>query len=384
MAQSADVTLITDPRFMGGTASAFVTDAAAFLDAGLKVSIVLFRSNNFFQPDDGDNPALTDLATDPRLVKEPGFSTALFFHNPQIFGPHQTQGTELRRLLPKYDMSFMIAHHPPFLGNGALCYDPLGVSRGLAKRVGTAPRWLPVSGLVRGQLQSFAPLIDLGQEDWVNSFDTTAWRGSDDKLQSKVLNIGRHGRAHPDKWPDDPMDLAASLPASDLTRVRILGADPAFFKERGVDISRWEILPFGAETPARFLAELDVFSYFHSATWREAFGRTIAEAMMCGARCILDPALRPTFGEHALYCHPREVEGVLDTIRQNPLDHVTAARAAGDWCRAQFSTTEIVPRYRRLLQAPSARWDRGQRDTGPVQTLRKWIGFQRRNRSFTA
>jgi hypothetical protein len=375
-----DVTLVTDPRFQGGTASAFLTDVEAFLSAGLKVAVVLFRSGGFFQPDDLENNALRALTVDMRLVFDPVSSHTIFLHNPQVFGNKQLLLADKPLCLPQCDRLFMVAHHPPFLGDGALCYDPLTISRGIAHECGQSPQWLPVSGLLREQLRSFRPFLDISREDWVNSFDTAAWPSGPARMQSAHLVVGRHGRAHPDKWPDKSTDLAASLPASPLTEIHVLGADPAFFAARGVDTSGWQMLPFGAQSAQQFLAGLDVFSYFHGSRWREAFGRTVAEAMMSGVRCILDTSLRPTFGNQALYCRPTEVSALLDGIRDDPRPHIQAAQEAGEWCRQRFSTDDLMARYQRILSAPSARWEGGASEAPPLRTFRKWLGFHRRNR----
>lgn len=379
--RAVDATLVTDPRFMGGTAQAFCSDVLALTAAGLRVGVVFHRSGRFFRDTDRDNPALLALLDLPGVETVPARSDTIFLHNPQVFGSRQWQdvGTPL---LPPCRRLFMVAHHPPFLGNGALCYDPVAISRHVKRRTG-APgpvEWLPVSGLVRAQLRSFQPLIAVSAVDWVNSFDLTHWTAGRDKLMSPNLTIGRHGRPHPDKWPDQPQDIAASLPADALTRVRLLGADHAFFAERGVDSAAWDILPFGGEPVQGFLDSLDVFSYFHAANWREAFGRTIAEAMLMGVRCILDPALRPTFGPHALYCAPADTALVLAQIRADLGAHRQAAQAAGDWCRASFGTDRIAARYQAVLGSAITFAPGGARATPPLTTLRKWIGFHMRQK----
>lgn len=381
MAGYPDVTLVTDPRFMGGTAAGFRTDVHALRSAGLTVGLIFHRSGQFFRSDDAENPDLLALADVQGIVIDPRRTRALFLHNPQIFGPARISSGSRALSLPECDRMFMVAHHPPFLGDGALEYDPLATTRAVRGIVADRPlEWLPVSGLVREQLRSFQPLIALGSEDWNNSFETGDWRSERKKLQSADLVVGRHGRAHPDKWPDTSTDIAASLPAGPQTTVRVLGADPRFFAEHGVNVSDWDVLPFGAEPPAKFLDGLDVFSYFHGSRWREAFGRTVAEAMMMDLRCILDPALRPTFGDHALYCRPAEVSDCLEAIRADRTAHRSAARDAGDWCRRTFAVETIGPRFERLMAKRPKRIEAGPRSTSPLVAARKWMGYHLRER----
>ncbi|MBC8165778.1 MAG: hypothetical protein H7Y20_07890 [Bryobacteraceae bacterium] len=376
---TVDVTLVTDPRFLGGTFQAFRSDILAFCAAGLKVGVIFHKSRNFFQEIDKENPLLLELRDHPGVVANPIKSDTVFLHNPQVFGPRQLD-RDNPISLPLHRRLFMVAHHPPFLGNGALCYDPVTTTTAVARlcKQRTTVEWLPVSGLVRRQLRSFQPLIAVNLMDWPNIFDLQHWRPHREKLLSSTLVVGRHGRAHPDKWPDNPDEIASSMPAAVKTRVRLLGADHAFFTLRGVDSTGWEIIPFGGEDPREFLESLDVFVYFHSATWREAFGRTIAEAMLMNVRCILDPALRPTFGQNAIYCAPAETSHVLDNIRRSLPAHRAAAKAAGDWCRACFDSAQIGSRYTSVLESGIAFSGTGERSTSRIETLRKFVGFHRR------
>ena len=380
--RDCDVALVTDARFSGGTAQAFRTDVLALRAAGLRVGLRFFRTGRFFPPEQAETPALLDLRDLDGVVVDPGRCHSLFLHNPQIFGAGRLATGEPLQL-PACERLFMVAHHPPILGNGALCYDPISTGRAVRRQLPhpRAMEWLPISGLVREQLRSFQPLLALAPEDWGNSFDTADWQPQREKLGGPELVIGRHGRAHPDKWPDRAADIAASLPAGPGRRIRVLGADPEFFARRGVDTGAWELLPFGTMAPAAFLDGLDVFSYFHAASWREAFGRTIAEAMMMGLRAILDPHLRPTFGPHALYCRPDEVADLLARIQAEPAAHRAAARDAGAWCRTAFDARDLAPRLERLRASAPRRLEPGPRSTGPRIILRKWIGFHRRERA---
>ena len=366
---------------MGGTAQAVQTDVTAFLAAGLRVGVVLFRCGRFFTPDETENPALLALLDQPGVTAAPGRTGSLFLHNPQIFAAAQLAAAAAPLALPRAERRFIVAHHPPFMGDGALCYDPVSVTRALARlgpEGGQALDWLPVSGLVRRQLNSFLPALRLHPLDWPNAFDCTRWAPRRTRLAGPGIVIGRHGRAHPDKWPDSGQAIADSLPAGPDTRVRLLGAEPAFFAARGVDVSDWDILPFGAEDPADFLDTLDLFSYFHADQWREAFGRTVAEAMLTGVPCLLDHRLRPTFGDHALYARPDEVPGLVSAIRADPAPHLARAARAAAWCAAAFDAGGIAERLSAVRAARATRRADGPRSSPPLTTLRKWIGFHRR------
>lgn len=383
LSPETDVTVVTDPRFMGGTAQALLSDVEAFLAAGLRVGIVLFRSGRFFRPGDLENPDLLALRDRLNVTVSPRRTGALFMHNPQIFGAPQLVARESPLDLPQSHRQFVVAHHPPFLGDGALCYDPVSTTSALARlmpRGAPSIEWLPVSGLVRRQLRSFLPFLRLHPNDWPNAFDVARWGARRAKLSGPEIVIGRHGRAHPDKWPDTARDIAASLPSGPRTRVRVLGADPAYLQSRGVDVSEWEVLPFGATSPDSFLDGLDLFSYFHASQWREAFGRTVAEAMLMQVPCLLDKELRPTFGPHALYPAPAEVPALIDAIRTDPAAHLARATEAATWCRQSFDSARIKTRLDAVLSVRAVRRRVSPVDSSPLTTLRKWAGFHRRAR----
>lgn len=379
-----DVALITDARFTGGTSQAFRTDLMALRKAGLRVGISFFHTARFFHGDHPDNPDLLALRDLDDVVIDPSRARATFLHNPQVFGARSLADAETPLTLPDSERLFMITHHPPIAGDRALFYDPISSQRAILQRhQGRARRveWVPISGLVRAQLRAFQPLLAVAPVDWVNTFDTDAWRPEREKLRGDTLVIGRHGRAHENKWPDTAADIAASLPAGPQQKISVLGADPAFFERRGVDTAAWEMLPFGSIAPHTYLDRLDIFSYFHSARWREAFGRTIAEAMMMGLRCVLDPHLKPTFGPHALYCAPAEVPALIDRIRAEPGAHRAAASVAGDWCRDAFNADKLGDRYAELMVADPSRTGEGPRELQPGVLMKKWIGFHRRARA---
>lgn len=381
----ADVTLVTDPRFMGGTASAFLSDVDAFARAGVRVGIRFIQSNGFFKADDPMNPALLALGSRANIEIDPVRTRAMFIHNPQVFGRIQTKqlgaGT-----FGTCERVFVVAHHPPFLGDGALCYDPIGTNRAIQRLVQNkvTTEWLPVSGLVRAQLRSFQPFIALGAQDWVNTFDTKKWVPHRDKLTSETLTVGRHGRANPDKWPNTDTEIAASLPSDGRTQIHVLGADSKFFTDQHVNIGDWKIDQFGALEPTEFLDQLDVFSYFFSDQWVEAFGRTIAEAMLMGVRCILDHRLKQTFGEHAIYCEPQDVQHVLNDMRRDLAGHRAAADVAQTWARDQFDQSMTAPRLKALLSTQAKRRGVEPRMASPTTTVRKLLGFHRRTRTTEA
>lgn len=376
---ATDVLIIMDPRFMGGTATAVASDVRTFQAAGISVALHFVACHGYFQPHETPNPdllALLDLPGVSKADEDGARAGVALFHHPVPFQNGVENPIEVRA-----DQTVIITHQAPFKGDGALDYDPFLVQRSIKAQFGVAPLWTPISGVSRAQFRSFAPLMRLTQIDWPNTFHMAEWQPRREKLTTPHLIVGRHGRPHAEKWGDSAADIAASLPAGPHTHIRTMGTERAFFDDMAINTDGWDILPFNGEPVPDFLDSLDVFSYFHASTWTETFGRTVAEAMLMGARCILDPALKPTFGDHALYCAPSEVARLLDHIRNDLAGTRAAATAAQAFAMATYSTDTVAARLAALKADPGTASRKGGASASPLTAARKWTGFHRRRRT---
>ncbi len=105
-------------------------------------------------------------------------------------------------------------------------------------------------------------------------------------LAPRSFTVGRHSRDEPTKHHADDPALYRRLAAAGV-RVRLMGATclaGALAGTPGV-----EILPEGAMPALAFLRSLDAFVYRTSATWYEAFGRVVFEAMAAGVPVTCAP-----------------------------------------------------------------------------------------------
>ena len=256
-------------------------------------------------------------------------------------------------------------------------YDPLRTAHRIKNALGLTPLWAPISGLCRAQLTSFAPLIRLTSEDWINTFDTSDWTPQREVFADSKLVIGRHGREDYLKWPDNAAAIAACLPAGSRRQIRVMGCPTADLETLGADLSAWEIVPYGAEPVPGFLDSLDVFSYFYHPRWVETFGRTVAEAALMGRVLVLTPALEATFGDIAFYPQPDEVSGLLDRLTAEP----TLARVHGAHAREvalkRYASTSIADRLQ-VLKSDRGTVSRCNATQSPFAVLRKTAGLYRR------
>ncbi|MCV6585591.1 MAG: glycosyltransferase family 1 protein [Marinibacterium sp.] len=375
--------MVTDPRFSGGTSAAVIADVMAMADAGARIALVPVASHFFDGAPDRPNAALLALADlDAVTLCPPGDEVSAqlaFFHQPLSFHDGVAQGSRIRAA-----KSVVVAHHPAFRGDGSLEYSPLRVNRMIAAQFGCQPLWAPVSGQVRRQLRSFSPLIRLTASDWVNRFDPSSWRATRPVFDGGSAVVGRHGRADPLKWPDRARDITAPLSPGPGWQTRVLGCPDDALQARGADVSRWDRLDFGSVAVPDFLNGIDVFCYFHSDRWVEAFGRTVIEAMLMERPCVLDPRLEPTFGAWAQYAPAAQAAQWVRALREIPDRTRQACRTIRDEVAQSYASRDIPQQFQALLQDPGTRARSGPKRASPLVTLRKSVGLARRRAARTA
>lgn len=383
---SFDIVVVIDPRFTGGTASALIADVIAFRTSGATVGLLPVTSGFFTGSDQMKNDqvlALADMSGVTLLDQKSEILTKIaFLHHPLTF----FHGVK-ERIKIKAEKSVVVAHHPPFRGDGSLEYDPIATNRIIARSFGTTPLWAPVSGLIRRHLRSFAPFISMTSQNWVNIFDTVQWQSqrpvfAPSETTEAHPTVGRHGRPDTLKWPDRPADVTTPLCTDNPEwRVRVMGCPAQALANAGADLGSWEILAFNQEPIDRFLDSLDVFSYFFSARWVEAFGRTIVEAMLMERPCVLDPRLRETFGDLAQYCDPSEAPALLEALRRSPSLARHRAKEVRRLVAERYSASAIPDRLKSLESDPGTTSRQGPVLASPLVTLRKTIGLSRRRKS---
>lgn len=378
-----DVVCIIDSRFVGGTAAALACDIEAFLAAGLQVGLIEVRSSYLDGPPTERSRVMQGVVADERLTvmlaeEANGVSAKVaFLHHPMTFFFGLEQRCRIRA-----ERAFLVAHHLPFRGDGSLQYDPVVTTRRAERDTGVRPAWAPVSGLCRDQLLAFAPLVRVSSEDWPNAFDTDAWTPKRRVFENAHIAIGRHGRADLLKWPLTANGIRASLPALPDSSVHVMGCPTTAFQQLGVDTSTWNILAFDAEPVAAFLERLDVFIYHFHPQSSESFGRTVAEAMLMGCVCILDPRLEATFGDLALYCAPQDTADVLQRLRDDPAGARTLADRAQNAMRTRHNKTAIPARLDVFAADGGVTRGQGARFASPLAVMRKTIGMMRRGEYF--
>ena len=380
-----DIVVVADLRFTGGTSAALAADVRAFAALGMTVGILPVRSAFLDAEDAVESPAISALFDLPavEMAHGPVRCDLAFLHNPLIFAEPFEGATPItaRRTV-------VVAHHPPFRGDGSLEYNPVLVSARVrmafgAGPLGTGAVWAPVSGVIRRQLRAFTPLISMTRGDWANAFDPGDWIATRPAFAPAatgrpVATIGRHGRADVLKWPDAAADMVAPLSPGPGWRASVMGCPPEVLRMAGAAAAGWEVLAFGARPVADFLDRLDVFVFHFHPRWVEAFGRTVAEAILMERPCILDPRLAPTFADLADYASPAEAPDLARRLRAAPEAARATAAARRPRAISAFGNAAIGRRVAELMRDGGTRSRAGPKAAPVAVTLRKAIGLSRR------
>ena len=307
-----DVAILSDLRYPGGNSASIVAEVRAQAAAGLSTVLVHLPSPHLkharpFQSRivaclrDG----LADLAHDDGSEIT---ARVLLIRQPRIFTDEPAAVPRIRA-----GHTIVVLNQPPGDERHEQRYYVFDEVRERIERLfGGDVGWAPISTQVRENVLQVARSAALPDTDWHEIIDVDDW-AAPPRPHREIPVVGRHGRPDPVKWPRDPRDLLLAYPDSAEVKVRILGGGEIGVRRLGRRPANWDVVEFGAESPRDFLAGLDFFVYFHDPDWKEAFGRTLLEAMASGAPVIVGPHFRAIFGEAALYCEPA---GVRELVRR--------------------------------------------------------------------
>jgi hypothetical protein len=345
-----DIVAIGDFRFPGGTSTAVVEELRAQAAAGYRAGLIQLKGPVLKYPHPihpGIRRCLDEGLADLLDPDEPVATRLVLGHHPSLFThlPH-------RALRIEAEIRLLIIHHPPLNGLGQPNYDWATIHRHAEAVLGGAVLWAPIGPAAREQfaaLDNAPPLLHL---DWYNVIAPRPWQVARSGPLNSLPIIGRHSRPDALKWPDDRARILAVYPDDPSFAVRILGGG-AFLRELvGIYPRNWQVWPFNAIPPERFLAMVDFFVYFHHSAWVEAFGRTIIEAMASGAVAILPRRFEALFGEGAIYTEPQEVRARVRELHADRRAFLRQSRAGAALVAQRFGPRTHVQRVRGLIGRP--------------------------------
>ena len=325
MRSPASVAYLVDPRFPGGTSSAVAFELRECTKLG-HVSVHAIESQMFSSRTVAPQLAETLSALGLELIWDSRTISAdvVILHNPTFL---KFQATLESRILARH---LIVVAHENFLRPGAA--ESFDVNRCLNQidRASLALR------------KTIAPISKVNRKtvlDWLKGNDL---RGNWAVLESDWFNIcafpmiapnttpadrrGRHSRPGFEKFPN-LADMDLCFPAHAEANV-ILGADH-YLADR-LRRPHWSMHPFQSFEVPVFFGMIDFMVYFTAPTWRESFGRVLAEAIAAGKVVISDPQTAATFDGGVVAGTPAQVDEIISGFIADPKSyhmHVAAAQA---------------------------------------------------------
>jgi hypothetical protein len=156
--------------------------------------------------------------------------------------------------------------------------------------------------------------------DWHNIFGASYI----DPTNTPRDRRGRHSRPGFEKFPSiETMDIC--FPEAAESNV-ILGGDN--WLAGGMRRPYWTLLAFQSIEIEDYFKMIDFMVYFTAPTWRESFGRVLAEATAAGKLVISDPGTAAVFGGGVIAARPDEVDEIIRRHIERPQDYVAQVRRA--------------------------------------------------------
>ncbi len=349
-----DILFLADPRFPGGTSTALIAELDALHRAGITPVLCPVLSGLLGGPQPPHPGVAARVASGQVRLHDaasPLRARLAIVHHPLLFDHLPAAPLDVVA-----DVAVLVLHHPPFDGAGRAEYDLPRILANLTEVLGAEILLAPVGPQVRDQL---GPAITLGHAilpDWSNVLDPAGLPFHPRRPDPARIVIGRHSRPQLAKFPDTREEACLVYPDRPGVQVRMLGAGAEVARHFAPLPPGWQLIGFGMEQVADFLAKLDFYVYYHSRRWIEAFGYSIAEAMAVGLPVILPPQFQPTFGPGALYAPPEGVWPLVERLSRDGAAHAAQAARARAEVLDRFGPDRYLPRLRAIrpdLAAPA-------------------------------
>ncbi len=181
-------------------------------------------------------------------------------------------------------------------------------------------------------------------DDWFNICDFTLAAPTPTPRDRR----GRHSRPGFEKFPA-LADLDLCFPRHAEANV-ILGAD--LLGDAVATRPHWEAIPFDGIDLADYFARIDFMVYFTAPTYRESFGRVLAEGIAAGKVVITDPDTASIFGDAVIAARPAEVDAIVAAFVADPARY--AAQVARAQARLADFSAESFLRTHGMVARPRA------------------------------
>lgn len=348
-ARKPTIAYAIDPRFSGGTSSAVAAELAVVTEHA-EVSVYALPTAMF--KGQTAAPQLQDVLTrlDLPLIWDAKTITAdiVILHNPSCL-----------RFQQSLDLKIITSHlvvvaHENFLRpGGAEAFDVATAMHMIDQSSFAAKRTLaPISRWNRQTIANWQQAH--GALDRWSILDVDWFNICDFPLLDPVANPrdrrGRHSRPGFEKFPQHGV-MAQCFPPHAECNI-LLGADG--FVDDPVVPAHWAIHPFRSLSVETYFEMIDFMIYFTAPTFRESYGRVLAEAVAAGKIAISDPDTASAFGGAVLGATPDQVDAIITNYTSNPKTYVADIRSAQAKL-AQFSPAAFAARFTEIFANDIAR-----------------------------
>lgn len=317
---STKLIAIISTKFPGGTSSAFISEIPVLKKWGLEK---VFSPTVKMTRKLPEHPALIDALAenDIHVMDDEDVPTIaaenIVIHNPAMFKFE----TALNFKMFAKNV-FIVMHENPVDAFGTPQYAYQTVMDMLVSKTICENFYItPISDVSRKLISRSKMKGKIHSKNWNNIIHFLPKAPSVSPQDTR----GRLSRPGMEKWCSDT-ELRQCFPAHSVSN-HILGAD--LLIDRAVSFGKnTSLIRFGGTSVDTFLKNFDFFVYFHSAAWRESFGRVIAEAIAAGKLVITHPYLKQTFGSSCVYGTPSEVDQIIRKFVQKPNLYTKYVKAA--------------------------------------------------------
>jgi len=356
-----DIVIISDLRFHGGNSASIAESVKAQAAAGYTTALI-HHPSAALKRDRAFNgkivrcvrEGLADLVP----AGQPLNTRLLMIRSPRVFAP----GSALPPGI-KADVSVLVVNYSPFNTDRSKNYYDIAA---LQEIVGRDCLWAPTGPLIRRALVESGHKLNIAGQDWHNIINVDEWHADRSAFAGSKPVIGRSSRDSADKWPESREEILAAYPDDGRYAVRILGGAKIPQRILGRLPDNWDVYPFNAVSPAKFLRKIDFFVYFHHPLLIEAFGRTVIEALASGAPAILPHHFETLFRDACIYASPEEVPDVVSGLYGDRQAYLSQSSRGVDFVREHFSYRTHINHVKSLIGEPSVSSSRPSRAHPPA------------------
>jgi hypothetical protein len=340
------VAYVIEPRFPGGTSSAVAAEIEV-VSKFARVTVHGLSTSMFSGRDVSPNlHATLDRLGLEVMWDSPTISgDVVLFHNPSCL---KFQDKIATKIITSH--LIVIAHENFLRPSGAEAFD---VAHCMAQ----------ISACSVALRKSLAPISDWNREtisqwhakggrldNWsildVDWFNICAFDILDPQPQISDRR-GRLSRPGYEKFPTNDV-METCFPATAECNV-ILGANPLMADP--MVPAHWTLYPFRGLPVDRFFEMIDFMIYFTAPTFRESFGRVMAEGIAAGKIVISDPDTARIFKGAVIAAQPDQVDGIIQSYLKSPATYAKDVRSA-QAVLSQFSPDAFARQLGPILTAP--------------------------------